>query len=902
MSEIRVDEKIVRKQYTNDACLIDTLEIVDVFAFDFSDTDVWLYMPPEYQTQSMVRNLYTWLKSEPELILSGNRKCIDTRTFTRPKKRSTRINFESILETLSPSVANTRRISRSNLSNMEEDSSKYLDTLTIDKDEAIPLMLKVAPTTNISLLSDETLSASDQESMEIFLNMSRSKGIDSFINLMEPGLCDPLMNISQPSIFYSSITSLPRADASQNVNYDKEVENLNLTCSYGRQADKQEDAKSIDETFSTNNDSDNKKRYSLYSTDKIFTNKSDNIEKMELNETYKAEPVSKMHRLPSSDRVKHGTTTLSSAIVNKADGNMKSLQSENNSEKDLYVLNATYFPTSEKADDSLVLNVIYCAKETDVTNTNVPSIVESDTCKDKKTETCDLESNAVYNSSENLIEPSPLPGNCTSFANDSNLNSTFRLPIFLGNESTPKNLDTLNSTFKSSGKHLEQTRTFNTVFGSNFKTPTSLRRELLAEIHRSGDHRLDCTFNHAGNEVPDGETKKGVVDEVSDQNIRNEIPMENKYNTYKKESSVNKSSTLSENISNAGSSIQNLQDKKYYTFTKKGNVHGGKTDIENTESLENANTTFVKPLSNLQKKKQHLPRMLSKLPQFLQKSNPNLVYNSLKTVNATGCTNSSSIGCMKDPQPNIARAVEKSLANKLYSLGKIKSGSEQRLLELNTGVGELQMMGAGGSTESIESTQSAHSAPDLDDRLSTCSDSSHNSYTVRPMNIEQLHQIVRMQEESLKQDATPRLNSRGLENTWIGMHKDLPSPIMKNGINSSESNSTSPSSIDFNVKTSSPILSPTRSSQSINTDGHSVEHVSKQQDETGIVKKFETFSKPTMKIENKTRLRQPTNWNAGNRTSNVMSAIPRPQSRIPAPRFVRPTVKNIQDDVKRGYT
>ncbi|XP_053977823.1 uncharacterized protein LOC128875879 [Hylaeus volcanicus] len=852
MSEIRVDEKIVRKQYTNDACLIDTLEIIDVFAFDFSDTDVWLYMPPEYQTQSMVRNLYTWLKSEPELILSGNRKCIDTRTFTRPKKRSTRINFESILETLSPSVANTRRISRSNLSNMEEDSSKYLDTLTIDKDEAIPLMLKVAPTTNISLLSDETLSASGQESMEIFLNMSRSKGIDSFINLMEPGLCDPLMNISQPSIFYSSITSLPRDDASQNVNYDKEVENLNLTCSYSRQADKQEDAKSIDETFSTNNDSDNKKRYSLYSTDKIFTDKSDNIEKMELNETYEAEPVSKMHRLPSSDRVKHGTTTLSSAIVNKADGNMKSLQSENNSEKDLYVLNATYFPTSEKADDSLVLNVTYCAEETDVTNTNVPSIVESDTCKDKKT--------------------------------------------------TPKNLDTLNSTFKSSGKHLEQTRTFNTVFGSNFKTPTSLRRELLAEIHRSGDHRLDCTFNHAGNEVPDGETKKGVVDEVSDQNIRNEIPVENKYNTYKKESSVNKSSTLSENISNAGASIQNLQDKKYYTFTKKGNVHGGKTDIENTESLENANTTFVKPLSNLQKKKQHLPRMLSKLPQFLQKSNPNLVCNSLKTVNATGCTNSSSIGCMKDPQPNIARAVEKSLANKLYSLGKIKSGSEQRLLELNTGVGELQMMGAGGSTESIESTQSAHSAPDLDDRLSTCSDSSHNSYTVRPMNIEQLHQIVRMQEESLKQDATPRLNSRGLENTWIGMHKDLPSPIMKNGINSSESNSTSPSSIDFNVKTSSPILSPTRSSQSINTDGHSVEHVSKQQDETGIVKKFEAFSKPTMKIENKTRLRQPTNWNAGNRTSNVMSAIPRPQSRIPAPRFVRPTVKNIQGDVKRGYT
>lgn len=56
-----------------------------------------------------------------------------------------------------------------------------------------------------------------------------------------------------------------------------------------------------------------------------------------------------------------------------------------------------------------------------------------------------------------------------------------------------------------------------------------------------------------------------------------------------------------------------------------------------------------------------------------------------------------------------------------------------------------------------------------------------------------------------------------------------------------------------------------------------------------------------MKVENKTRLRQPTNWNTGNRPSNLMSAIPRPPSRIPAPRFVRPIAKNIQGDIKRGY-
>lgn len=71
----------------------------------------------------------------------------------------------------------------------------------------------------------------------------------------------------------------------------------------------------------------------------------------------------------------------------------------------------------------------------------------------------------------------------------------------------------------------------------------------------------------------------------------------------------------------------------------------------------------------------------------------------------------------------------------------------------------------------------------------------------------------------MKQDATSRLNNRVLENTWVGMKNDLPSPILKNGINGCESNSTSPLSMDFSVKTSSPILSPTRSSQSINTDG-----------------------------------------------------------------------------------
>lgn len=97
-------------------------------------------MPSQCSTESTIRDLYAWLKTEPELdvrstkhdnialiyplnILSfiynliiqvlltiatkfnmylDNKKCIDTRTFTRPKKRSARMSFESIFEGLPP--------------------------------------------------------------------------------------------------------------------------------------------------------------------------------------------------------------------------------------------------------------------------------------------------------------------------------------------------------------------------------------------------------------------------------------------------------------------------------------------------------------------------------------------------------------------------------------------------------------------------------------------------------------------------------------------------------------------------------------------------------------------------------------------------------------------------------
>lgn len=99
--------------------------------------------------ESTVHDLYTWLKTEPELNFSGienvnhylftiylfymfnlyifysaNKKSIDTRTFTRSKKRSSRTTFESILESLSSPVSNTWKTS--NFSNIEEDVSLFI--------------------------------------------------------------------------------------------------------------------------------------------------------------------------------------------------------------------------------------------------------------------------------------------------------------------------------------------------------------------------------------------------------------------------------------------------------------------------------------------------------------------------------------------------------------------------------------------------------------------------------------------------------------------------------------------------------------------------------------------------------------------------------------------------------
>jgi len=118
-------------------------------------------MPPHCPTESTIQDLYAWLKAEPELdvrstnhdnialiyplnVLSllynliyiiiiqvllatiatkfnmylDNKKCIDTRTFTRPKKRSARMSFESIFEGLPPTT-NVRKLQDTDITHIE---------------------------------------------------------------------------------------------------------------------------------------------------------------------------------------------------------------------------------------------------------------------------------------------------------------------------------------------------------------------------------------------------------------------------------------------------------------------------------------------------------------------------------------------------------------------------------------------------------------------------------------------------------------------------------------------------------------------------------------------------------------------------------------------------------------
>nr|XP_050868351.1 putative uncharacterized protein DDB_G0277255 [Vespula vulgaris] len=883
MSERKVEViENVEKQYFDESLAIQYDDTIDVSTFDFSDADRWLSEPVQCSSKTTVYDLHAWLRNSSEMsfqnIPTVNKRFTDTRTFTRPKKRNSRMSFESIIEALPPHLQGACKIRDKESQNLYQSTYK---NQTNEKKEAVPFMLKATMGAN-HYVPDDSLITSGQESMEAFLNMSQSKGIDSFINLVEPDFGDTLMNVSHPSVLYSSITSLTNDNTLHNADYECAINSDNFS---HPMMDKCQFIKTktpklnLEATFlskfneKTILENKNKDKVSINNT---FISEPRNTEKMNINDIYNIDIHNDMSLTSMNAEIEEiSANVLSSTFTNPRDLNITVIKSESNKTKNS--LDTTYqcVNVKEEKKNAMVTNTLDSYEQN----------VNTDSNEEEATTQC------------SNIMVLPVQNNC--------IVSVPQIPVSYSNHSS-KHENLLNSTFTSMNKNTNQYQSIcmNPTSSSSEETP-SLRRELLTEVHRSGKYKLHSVYSNTSDESCTQLKTNENIDVTYDSNLiqKSNIPIENKYNTYKKQSPKDQSNSKNglSDCNIVTCTQQDLQSRKFYTFTKKTSSINGKNNIEATEQPSNMDATFCKPVSKPPKKKLHAPKKLSKLPQFLQKSNPNLLSNPTKTIDTTGFSYLPNVRQVKGSCINTMKAIANPMTNISYSLGKLRSGSEQRLphVDINT---TFQKPNSGGSTESIDSTQSAHSAPDLDDRLSMCSDSSHNSYNVRTTNMEQLHQIVYTQEEGSKRESTPKPKKQILRNNWIDELKDLPSPISKNNVEEIESNSSSPLSIDSTVKTSSPIISPTGSSQTINSNGeHKMSNnleEKEQENAIGVVK--QTTNKLTNMTENKTRLRQPSNWNTGNKPAGIVSGIPRPPSRIPAFRFVRPNIKTTQGDLKKG--
>ncbi|KAI4489418.1 hypothetical protein M0802_011173 [Mischocyttarus mexicanus] len=897
--EVVVDN--VEKQYLDETIIfnndIQYDDTIDVSNFDFSDNDRWLLEPVECSPETTVHDLYAWLRNSSETSSQNTspatKRFTDTRTFTRPKKRNTRMSFESIMEALPPHLQNACKIRDKEFHNFYQSPNK-----TNDKKEGIPFMLKGTMEAN-RYNPDENLITSGQESMEAFLNMSQSKGIDSFINLGEPDFGDTLMNVSHPSVLYSSVISMNNDNMLYNIDYNSGINSDTFShptmdkCQFIKVKNPKVN---LESTF-----------VSKFNDKTIVKNKDKN--KMSINNTYTSEPRNtEIMNIKDICNIDTDNDTLSTLINEGIETtNENALSSTYTNPSDLNITVSKSKSNDARNSLDITYQCVEVKEDQEEEEKKVPPEMTIKNKFDSYEENIHVGSNAeeTATNSRTIL---PVQNNC--------INSIPQLPVSYSNHSSKQD-NVLNSTFTSINKNINQ-------YQSTCANPTSLpseeipslRRELLTEIQRSGKYKLHSVYSNTTDESCTQLKTNENINVTYDSNIiqRSNIPVENKYNTYRKQPSKEQSNSKNElsdcNIVTTSTQKDNTQNRKFYTFTKKTANINGKSNMEIVEQSlpppnSNIDETFCKPVSKAPKKKLHAPKKLSKLPQFLQNSNPNLLSNSIKTINATGYSYLPNVRQIKGTCVNRMEGIPTAMTTKSYSLGKLRSGSEQRLphVDINT---TFQKPNSGGSTESIDSTQSAHSAPDLDDRLSMCSDSSHNSYNVCTTNMEQLPPIVYMQKECTKHQSTPKPKKQILRNNWIDDLKDLPSPISKNHVEETESNSSSPLSIDSSVKTSSPIISPTESSQTINNNGENKisSNLEEKEQENAVSLVKQTTNKLTNTTETKTRLRQPSNWNTGNKPANVASGIPRPQSRIPALRFVRPNVKTTtttQGDLKKGY-
>lgn len=591
----------------------------------------------------------------------------------------------------------------------------------IKDSDFVPLMLKPSTKKSMNVLSGENSVISGQESMEAFLNMSQSNGIDSFINLREPEFNDILWNTSQPSLFYASLIS--STNETYNINdtmpTDKNIAQISSDVR------KESNSNSNNETILIQDGND------TFTPNKINCTNFSNIQPdKRLSETYNTETLDEV--LSARSNLEKEEIALSSTFVTESNAGLTFVHQPSEAGDDVKHLDITYLSSAKGAEKlNLPISIksdIYTDDSVAYTN-KVDHNVTCNILTDEKVSTSLLETHTA----ENVLD------------------MTFEVPDC--NRSTPTNPNMLNTNLAA--KYLDEP--CQSLYFT-LKAPTSLRRELLAEIQRSCERNQDLTYNHIANDHLDS---RDIKENIHVANTRNEtdVALSNRYHTYRKSAWTAMTDQYRDQKDTAVTAQKDLpvDQRKFYTFTKKSNNSIEKTDNTTSNAVETHSTNidgiFCKPLPS---NKQQQKKILSRLPQFLQKSNPNLVLSSLKTVGGMpehSYASISSIGYMKGSQPNIVQNVAKNmqLSSKLHPYGKLKSGSEQRLLEVNVNTNQqFQIKNiTAGSTESIESIQSAQSAPDLDDRHSTCSDSSNHDLCVKgTMNIEELHNLVRMQEES----------------------------------------------------------------------------------------------------------------------------------------------------------
>lgn len=175
-------------------------DLISVETMDFSDNERWLYVSESSLINPFIGDLKQWLyedfnkidcSNSSAFILSDtakidSRKFIDTRTFTRPKKRINRPSLEQFADS-----CYTYGSSRSHSSdNFHETLSKFgMHSLSEDlSNDSIPIEHNFSETTPIHFKVSEPVSNSVFDKILATANDS----IDSFQNMSPPSLMDSL--------------------------------------------------------------------------------------------------------------------------------------------------------------------------------------------------------------------------------------------------------------------------------------------------------------------------------------------------------------------------------------------------------------------------------------------------------------------------------------------------------------------------------------------------------------------------------------------------------------------------------------------------------------------------------------------------------------------------------------